>query len=75
MNAPAAPVIQSKLPEVGTTIFTVMSPLAAGHGAVNPGRCFPYSQCYPTVPKLGTPNETQGRSPYLPLPPMPPTLT
>ena len=33
--------IVSKLPKVGTTIFTVMSQLAAEHGAVNLGQGFP----------------------------------
>jgi methionine transaminase len=33
--------IASKLPKVGTTIFTVMSQLAAEHGAVNLGQGFP----------------------------------
>ncbi|KFN47664.1 pyridoxal phosphate-dependent aminotransferase [Arenimonas composti] len=33
--------IQTKLPKVGTTIFTVMSQLAAQHGAVNLGQGFP----------------------------------
>ncbi|NCI45158.1 methionine aminotransferase [Sediminibacterium soli] len=33
--------IPSKLPEVGTTIFTVMSQLAAEHNAVNLGQGFP----------------------------------
>jgi methionine aminotransferase len=33
--------IQSKLPEVGTTIFTVMSSLAVEHQAVNLGQGFP----------------------------------
>ena len=33
--------MQSKLPKVGTTIFTVMSQLAAQHGAVNLGQGFP----------------------------------
>jgi methionine aminotransferase len=33
--------IQSKLPEVGTTIFTVMSALAAEYKAVNLGQGFP----------------------------------
>lgn len=32
---------QTKLPKVGTTIFTVMSQLAAQHGAVNLGQGFP----------------------------------
>lgn len=33
--------IETKLPKVGTTIFTVMSQLAAQHGAVNLGQGFP----------------------------------
>ena len=33
--------IDTKLPKVGTTIFTVMSQLAAEHGAVNLGQGFP----------------------------------
>ncbi|MEM9302437.1 MAG: pyridoxal phosphate-dependent aminotransferase [Pseudomonadota bacterium] len=40
MNA-AAPTIESKLPEVKTTIFTVMSQLAAKHGAINLSQGFP----------------------------------
>src|SRR5579871_2406371 len=35
------PSISSKLPQVGTTIFTVMSSLAAELGAVNLGQGFP----------------------------------
>ena len=35
------PTIQSKLPNVGTTIFTVMSVLAAKHKAINLGQGFP----------------------------------
>ncbi len=35
------PAIHSKLPRVGTTIFSVMSALAQAHGAVNLGQGFP----------------------------------
>ena len=35
------PTIQSKLPNVGTTIFTVMSVLASEHKAINLGQGFP----------------------------------
>ena len=35
------PLIQSKLPQVGTTIFTLMSSLAAKHNAINLGQGFP----------------------------------
>ncbi|MGO8055545.1 aminotransferase class I/II-fold pyridoxal phosphate-dependent enzyme, partial [Rhizobium leguminosarum] len=36
-----SPTIQSKLPDVGTTIFTVMSTLANEHKAINLGQGFP----------------------------------
>ena len=35
------PTLHSRLPAVGTTIFTVMSQLAADTGAVNLGQGFP----------------------------------
>jgi methionine transaminase len=35
------PSVESKLPHVGTTIFTVMSRLAADHGAINLSQGFP----------------------------------
>ncbi len=37
----STPAIQSKLPRVGTTIFTVMSGLANQHNAINLGQGFP----------------------------------
>jgi methionine aminotransferase len=37
--------LQSRLPSVGTTIFTVMSALAQEHGAVNLGQGFPDFDC------------------------------
>jgi len=39
----------SKLPRVGTTIFTVMSALAAEHNAVNLGQGFPDFECDPKL--------------------------
>ncbi|HVO89979.1 MAG TPA: aminotransferase class I/II-fold pyridoxal phosphate-dependent enzyme, partial [Casimicrobiaceae bacterium] len=39
-NSPRPP-LRSKLPDSGTTIFTVMSALAQQHGAVNLGQGFP----------------------------------
>ena len=41
MPSPLTPPITSRLPQVGTTIFTVMSALAQQHGAVNLGQGFP----------------------------------
>ena len=37
--------IQSKLPDIGTTIFTVMSALANEHGAINLSQGFPDFNC------------------------------
>ena len=37
--------MQSKLPHVGTTIFTVMSKMAAEHGAINLSQGFPDFDC------------------------------
>jgi len=45
----ARPAPESKLPKVGTTIFSVMSQLAAEHGAVNLGQGFPD---FPVPPRL-----------------------
>ena len=39
----------SRLPAVGTTIFTVMSALAAQHGAINLGQGFPDFDCDPAL--------------------------
>ena len=43
------PVIESRLPQVGTTIFSVMSALAQEHGAVNLGQGFPDFDCDPKL--------------------------
>ena len=43
------PAIESRLPQVGTTIFTVMSALAQQHGAVNLGQGFPDFDCDPRL--------------------------
>ncbi|MGL4576514.1 MAG: pyridoxal phosphate-dependent aminotransferase [Burkholderiaceae bacterium] len=44
---PSAPI--SRLPKVGTTIFTVMSALAAEKGAINLGQGFPDFECDPAL--------------------------
>src|SRR6478672_7386392 len=41
VNGSPSPMPQTKLPKVGTTIFTVMSQLAVEHHAVNLGQGFP----------------------------------
>lgn len=48
-NAHPTPSITSRLPEVGTTIFTVMSALASETGAVNLGQGFPDFGCDPVL--------------------------
>ena len=52
MNAPQTftpPSIETKMPKVGTTIFTVMSALATERGAVNLGQGFPDFDCDPLL--------------------------
>ena len=51
MNAVTArtPSVTSRLPQVGTTIFTVMSALATQHKAVNLGQGFPDFDCDPAL--------------------------
>ena len=44
--------IASKLPKVGTTIFTVMSKLAAEHNAINLSQGFPDFDCAPKLLEL-----------------------
>src|SRR5512134_268251 len=43
------PALTTRLPRVGTTIFTVMSALAQQHGAVNLGQGFPDFDCDPKL--------------------------
>ncbi|MBK8528220.1 MAG: pyridoxal phosphate-dependent aminotransferase [Rubrivivax sp.] len=46
---PRTPALQSRLPKVGTTIFSVMSALASDLGAVNLGQGFPDFDCDPRL--------------------------
>jgi methionine aminotransferase len=48
-TAVRTPTLTSRLPQVGTTIFTVMSALAAERGAVNLGQGFPDFDCDPAL--------------------------
>lgn len=45
----STPALQSRLPAVGTTVFSTMSALAAEHGAVNLGQGFPDFGCDPRL--------------------------
>ena len=68
---PRTPPIQSKLPAVGTTIFTVMSALATEHGAVNLGQGFPDFECDPQLVRAVTDAMTRGLNQYPPMPGIP----
>jgi methionine aminotransferase len=56
MNSPSlpypTPALTTRLPLVGTTVFTRMSSLAAQHGAVNLGQGFPDFDCDPALVDL-----------------------
>ncbi len=65
------PTLQSKLPAVGTTIFTVMSALAAEKGAVNLGQGFPDFDCDPALVNAVTDAMQKGHNQYPPMPGIP----
>ena len=62
------PAITTKLPAVGTTIFTVMSALAAETGAVNLGQGFPDFACDPQLLTAVTEAMAAGHNQYPPMP-------
>ena len=57
----------SRLPDVGTTIFTVMSALAQQHGAVNLGQGFPDFDCDPLLVTQVTEAMRAGLNQYPPM--------
>ena len=59
--------IESKLPHVGTTIFTVMSRLAAAHGAINLSQGFPDFDCAPELQELVAKYMRAGHNQYPPM--------
>ncbi|WP_066710357.1 pyridoxal phosphate-dependent aminotransferase [Curvibacter delicatus] len=61
------PVLKSRLPNVGTTIFTVMSALAAEKGAVNLGQGFPDFDCDPRLVDAVTEAMKKGLNQYPPM--------
>ena len=65
--AVTTPPLQSRLPQVGTTIFTVMSALAAQHGAVNLGQGFPDFDCDPALLDLVNGAMREGLNQYPPM--------
>ena len=59
--------LTSKLPTVGTTIFTVMSRLAAEHGAINLSQGFPDFDCDPALVEAVARHMREGRNQYAPM--------
>lgn len=59
--------IQSKLPKVGTTIFTVMSALAREHNAINLSQGFPDFGCSPKLLELAQKHMNAGFNQYAPM--------
>jgi len=64
---PRTPHLQTKLPAVGTTIFTIMSALAAEKGAVNLGQGFPDFDCDPRLVQAVNEAMTHGLNQYPPM--------
>jgi methionine aminotransferase len=67
MNHFPTPPLDSRLPRVGTTIFTVMSQLAQQHGAVNLGQGFPDFDCDPRLPEAVALAMRSGHNQYPPM--------
>ncbi|MEL6865947.1 MAG: methionine aminotransferase [Bacteroidota bacterium] len=59
--------VRSKLPNVGTTIFTVMSKLAQEHKAINLSQGFPNFDCSPRLQALVSQAMTSGYNQYAPM--------
>jgi methionine aminotransferase len=64
--------LQTKLPKVGTTIFTVMSQLAMEHGAVNLGQGFPDFDVPERLIQALDRAMREGRNQYSPMTGVPP---
>lgn len=63
-----SPALTSRLPQVGTTIFTVMSALAQQHNAVNLGQGFPDFDCDPRLLDAVNAAMRRGLNQYPPMP-------
>lgn len=61
------PLLRSKLPNVGTTIFTVMSQLAIEHKACNLGQGFPDFECPPLLREALAAAMNAGHNQYAPM--------
>lgn len=59
--------VHSKLPNIGTTIFTVMSALATEHNAINLSQGFPNFECAPELVALVNQYMKKGLNQYSPM--------
>ncbi|CAB3767813.1 pyridoxal phosphate-dependent aminotransferase [Paraburkholderia solisilvae] len=66
-DTPVTPSFPSRLPTVGTTIFTVMSALAVEKNAVNLGQGFPDFECDPRIIDAVTDAMRGGHNQYPPM--------
>src|SRR5512137_638116 len=66
MNTPAP--VESKLPDVGVSIFAVMSRLALEHGAINLSQGFPDFSCDPLLVEAVHRHMLAGDNQYAPMP-------
>src|SRR3989339_2272460 len=57
----------SRLPDVGVTVFTVMTRLAGDHGAINLSQGFPDFDCAPELVALVRDWLGRGRNQYAPM--------
>jgi methionine aminotransferase len=67
VSTPRTPPLHSRLPQVGTTVFTVMSALAQAHGAVNLGQGFPDFDCDPRLVEQVCAAMREGHNQYPPM--------
>ena len=67
MNSLTDRKLTSKLPQVGTTIFTIMSKLAAETGAINLSQGFPEFDCSPELVALVEQYMRKGANQYAPM--------
>ena len=66
------PTFPSRLPAIGTNVFSIMSALAAEHDAVNLGQGFPDFGCDPRLVDLVHQSMLAGQNQYPPMPGVPP---
>jgi len=67
INKFVTPAVESRLPHVGTTIFTTMSALAQQHAAVNLGQGFPDFDCDPRLVEAVDAAMRAGHNQYPPM--------